>query len=251
MIRVRGSFVAVLGLLLPVCSPKPDGATGAESAPPVATAPAAASSPASSSAAPTASVSVDEGGPVANDPAEHAVLLAIAGSYGAFARADGTHWSALDCSAPPDDTSHVSVAAAGSPHGRKLYTLRIFDFDAYTKDTKQKPPPADAHRLAKGAPVPGTEQVLVKVSYLPTDDRDKAAWGVASATFEGKTFYPGELRDLFVMYKPTDKSKKTDGGWLYGTVSPDRKKVTSAGLVKSCMGCHEDAPHGRLFGARP
>ncbi len=242
------------------CSSKPDGAIGAESAPPVASglvastpgasAATVASAAASSSAATSVSAWPDDGGPVANDPAEHATLLAIAGAYDGFARADGTHWSPLDCMAPPDEAAHVSASAPGSPHGRKLYTLRIFDFPAYARDTKHVPPPRDPYRLEKGKAVPGTEQVLVKVSYLPTDDKAKAAWGVASATHEGKTFYPGELRDLFVMYKPTDKTKKTDGGWLYGTVSPDRKKVTSAGLVKSCMGCHEDAPHGRLFGPR-
>jgi hypothetical protein len=247
-LRASALWLGVLVLHAARCSPKADGTIGAEAAPTAILSPSAT---ATVSAASAASAWIDPVGPVANDPREHATLLAIAEAYDSFARADGTHWGPLDCAAPPDEETHVSASAAGSPHGRKLYTLRIFDFEAYIRDTKQQPPQQAWHRYVKGAPVPGTEQVLVKVSYQPTDDKRKAAWGIASATSEGKTFYPGELRDLFVMYKPTDRPmKQTDGGWLYGTVSPDRRKVTSAGLVASCMSCHEDAPHGRLFGPR-
>ena len=39
-----------------------------------------------------------------------------------------------------------------------------------------------------------------------------------------------------------------DSGWVYGTVSSDGQGVTSAGQVRTCMGCHEQAPHDRLFG---
>jgi hypothetical protein len=34
---------------------------------------------------------------------------------------------------------------------------------------------------------------------------------------------------------------------VYATVGPD-KQVTAAGRIASCMECHVDAPHGRLFG---
>ena len=44
------------------------------------------------------------------------------------------------------------------------------------------------------------------------------------------------------------KTPDTDEGWVYGTVSADGKTVTSAGRVQSCMNCHQDAPHDRLFG---
>ena len=40
----------------------------------------------------------------------------------------------------------------------------------------------------------------------------------------------------------------TDAGWIYGTLTPDGKTVTSAGRVQRCMDCHDVAPHDRLFG---
>ena len=52
---------------------------------------------------------------------------------------------------------------------------------------------------------------------------------------------------LFVMARVD--SKASDAGWIYGTVNREGT-VTSAGRVESCMGCHVDAPHGRLFGLR-
>jgi len=42
----------------------------------------------------------------------------------------------------------------------------------------------------------------------------------------------------------------TDDGFVYGTVTPDNKRVTSAGRVARCMGCHDNAPHERLFGLK-
>jgi hypothetical protein len=40
----------------------------------------------------------------------------------------------------------------------------------------------------------------------------------------------------------------TDAGWIYATITPDGKTLTSAGRVQQCMDCHEAAPHDRLFG---
>jgi hypothetical protein len=50
------------------------------------------------------------------------------------------------------------------------------------------------------------------------------------------------------MFKVDPKTKDTDNGWVYGTVTADGKKVTSSGKVESCMKCHQDAPHDRVFG---
>ena len=51
------------------------------------------------------------------------------------------------------------------------------------------------------------------------------------------------------MAKLAPETPGTDEGWIYGTVAPDGT-VTSAGLVESCMECHDSAPHERLFGVR-
>jgi hypothetical protein len=53
---------------------------------------------------------------------------------------------------------------------------------------------------------------------------------------------------LFIMTKLKPDAPGTDEGWVYGTVAPDGKTVTSAGRVESCMNCHRDAKHDRLFG---
>ena len=53
--------------------------------------------------------------------------------------------------------------------------------------------------------------------------------------------FAGRPADLFVMVRGDE--------WIYGTVSPDGK-ITSAGQVESCIGCHVEAPHDRLFGIR-
>ncbi len=54
------------------------------------------------------------------------------------------------------------------------------------------------------------------------------------------------------MYRNHDEklNEAADEGWGYGTISVDRKTVSSAGRVASCMRCHDSAPHGRLFGLK-
>ena len=67
---------------------------------------------------------------------------------------------------------------------------------------------------------------------------------------DGKLFHAEVKNALFIMYKAEPKTENTDAGWVYGTVSADGQTVTSAGRVQSCMQCHQDAPHGRLFGLK-
>src|SRR5436190_351218 len=66
-----------------------------------------------------------------------------------------------------------------------------------------------------------------------------------------KLFKATKQADLFIMFKLDPKTPGTDNGWVYGTVTPDGKTVTSAGRVESCMKCHQDAKADRLFGLRP
>jgi hypothetical protein len=65
---------------------------------------------------------------------------------------------------------------------------------------------------------------------------------------EGRLYQAKEKVGLFVMYKLDPQTPGTDEGWVYGTVTADGKKVTSAGRVQSCTACHRHAPHDRLFG---
>ena len=64
----------------------------------------------------------------------------------------------------------------------------------------------------------------------------------------GKVYHAEEQAGLFVMIQRSSNEKDTDDGWVYGTLSADGKQVTSSGLVQTCMNCHQQAPHGRLFG---
>ena len=61
-------------------------------------------------------------------------------------------------------------------------------------------------------------------------------------------FHATELAGLYIMFKLDPSTPDSDEGWVYATVTPDGR-VTSAGRVASCMGCHEpSATHERLFG---
>ena len=75
---------------------------------------------------------------------------------------------------------------------------------------------------------------------------------------EDDHFYPYAMKDgvlyraarpagLFIMLRLDTATAGTDAGWVYGTVATDGR-ATSGGRVTSCMGCHVDATHERLFG---
>lgn len=205
----------------------------------------ASASPARSVERPASSSRVEE----ENDPALHEALREIAQGHAGFTRADGTWWAPTLCKAPPPLQAERSLASASSPHGQKIYTLHIFDFDAYVKDTRTTVG-KDSRLGPFGEPLRGATQAIVKASFAPTTKQAEANPGIGSVkSADGTVTYAGAPRDLFIMYKPKLGSRTTDQGWLYGTVTADGKTVTSAGLVGSCMGCHEKAPHGRLFGS--
>ena len=108
----------------------------------------------------------------------------------------------------------MSAAGASTPHGRKLYHLYAKDWDAYTKGGVQP-----------------LGQVIVKEAWEPLPgDR------------------PGAKQGLYIMLKTSAEAVDSDAGWVYGTLTPDGRTVTSVGRVASCMSCHVDAPKDRIFG---
>lgn len=128
---------------------------------------------------------------------------------------------------------HVSRAPE-SPHDKKLFYLSANDRAAYTSD----------RAVEKGFAV-------VKESFraraLPADQEPRGLGvpSIAAIHVGGRWWTPGEPSGLFVMTKVGDIDG-TDAGWIYGTIVDGR--VTSAGRVASCAGCHEGATHERLFG---
>jgi hypothetical protein len=197
----------------------------------------------------------------------HAELLAVAASYASLPRVDGTRWALEDCVAPRYP-SYLSRAETGE-HRRKIYTLFIKDLASYAalsgqtvveRPAKWKMPELDV-----------MSQVIVKeawtavestASQVPCGSSNITSF-LSPVTLDGKTFKACEPTGLFVMYRPAQVTPGTDDGWVYGVVQYESRadarsgqaehlpRVTAAGRIESCMGCHANAPHGRLFGIPP
>jgi len=183
----------------------------------------------------------------------HKELLQAAKDYKAWGRVDDPmRLAPYDCRMPAPARARFSGSPDADTHGQKLYSLFARDGKAYVGLTD------------KGAAV---GQVVVKESWTAEEMKDMKAgttdWTKVVRTEEvgpgGTHFYPyATKRDkvfkaskpagLFVMMKVDPKTEGTDAGWVYGTVSADGKTVTAAGKVESCMKCHQDAKHDRLFG---
>ncbi len=167
----------------------------------------------------------------------------IAREYQAYGRVDSdARLAPFDCRAPSTylRVPRVSKSTDESTHGKKVYYLYAKSRQAYRD-------------LAKSADQRG--QVLVKETWqaLSVEPRGQNEKKLAPEAKDVHQFFvPGEAGALFVMYRNEDAklNEATDEGWVYGTISVDRKAVSSAGRVASCMRCHHSAPHGRLFGLR-
>jgi hypothetical protein len=197
----------------------------------------------------------------------HDRLLLIAQSYRAFGQVDDQmRWAPAPCAAPqPPKLPELTVSASNDQgtHGRKLYAIfAVFKHEgSYIK-------PGEPSKV---------NQTIVKESWLPVEVADDGktlepavrrhtvldpALACSSdykgrvveenylpyARKDGKLYKAAKQADLFIMYKMDPETPGTDDGWVYGTVTPDGKTVTSAGRVEACMACHVSAPHDRLFG---
>jgi hypothetical protein len=165
----------------------------------------------------------------------HDQLRDVAKGYAKFGRVDPTgRWAPTYCRAPRPAPS-ISASKDATTHGQKLYFLFVKQREAYLQ-LSDKP-------NAVG-------QVLVKESWAPEEVKDEKTPSEfeSVAGKDGKLFRPGKKNELFIMLKLDPKTPDTDEGWVYGTVTPDGKTVTSAGRVESCMSCHKDTKHDRLFG---
>jgi hypothetical protein len=205
----------------------------------------------------------------------HSRLLEIARSYEAFGRVDDeARWAPYYCRMPSPARAQFSASKEAGTHGQKLYSLFAKDrwgylaVGAVNSAQKAKVKPADQQ----------VGQVLVKQSWIPKEVPDDGkqlqavirrvqepirangkkadALGMRDsflpyARKNGKLYHAEKQADLFIMYKLDPATPDTDKGWVYGTVTPDGKTVTSAGRVAACMKCHEKAKCDRLFGFSP
>jgi hypothetical protein len=232
---------------------------------------------------PCSHVAAEESVPAKNaavrDPNLDPIFLAIAKNYQKWGRVDDSlRVAPTACAAPSFQAPSVaeprfSNADDASTHGKKLYSLFAADRNAYLAAFQVNAAKTTAAIVpVEIANTRGAKQVLVKESWtikevtdeertkLEERETKKPAYpGDHFSRFvnkDGKTFHADEKAGLFIMvqFDPAQKGadqKETDAGWLYGTVSADGKHVTSSGLVQSCMNCHDQAPHGRLFGLPP
>lgn len=158
--------------------------------------------------------------PQTNNPQFHKVLLDIAAKYQSYGKVDDmAKWAPWLCAAPPPPPkARLSDSKDSDTHGRKLYFLFAANRNEY---------------VAKKTPQVG--QAIVKESWHPDSSNPPK---------------PEKQSDLFIMTKLDQAIKDTDEGWIYGTVTPDGKTVTSSGRVESCMKCHIQAKNDRLFGLK-
>ena len=170
------------------------------------------------------------------------VLLRIASEYRSYKLVDESlHVAPQACAAAPPLPVYASMSQSKdqSTHGRKLYRLFTPDADAYRnlgRSSAELIPQAIVKESRSAVPCTG--------GTVPAHPE------LASVTDRNVAYQAGEQRDLFIMTRLDPSTPGTDNGWIYGTVTADGKHVTSAGRVESCMSCHADAPHGRLFGLR-
>ena len=174
-------------------------------------------------------------------------LLEIAGSYQQYHRVcKDLQITIQPCAFAPINQFNkptlvqFSASTDSSTHGRKLYYL-------YAKQLPAKALTNADYYEANGKNAVG--QAVVKEAWLPEEVRDEEKKPRETTIMkDGHRYYPASKTGLFIMFKMDPQTPGTDEGWVYGTTTADGKTVTSSGRVPSCMGCHQEAPHDRLFG---
>jgi hypothetical protein len=199
------------------------------------------------------------------DPRFAETLLRAAAKYREWGRVDERpNLAPVLCRAPSGldfgFPSHARLSGADdAQHGRKLYYLfaglgehgmgelygglgtpRAQAIPVGLTIVKQSWAAVPSSRPIANEPV-----VFGEVLDMHLDAPAPISW----VEHDGQRLETGEQAELFVMAKVGEHDMDgTDAGWIYGTLTADGTRVTSAGLVQQCMDCHEAASHERLFG---
>ena len=202
-------------------------------------------------AAESGGANAESGAPVVNEKQFHPIVLAVAAGYKKYRKVDeANRWAPTLCNSIDGDI-RASASKDGETHGRKLYFLYAANAPEYLKADLRA---MDDYTQMINQPVvlagaEAAEQVIVKESWTPEKAPDGASKKDTQryAELDGKLYKAGKQADLFMMFKLDKATPGTDDGWVYATVTPDGKSVTSAGRVQSCMDCHQKKSD-RLFG---
>lgn len=168
-------------------------------------------------------------------------LIEIANSRHEMTRVSGAAaWAPQLCVAPPDVFSKSQDEAT---HGRKMYYLYAVQADVYLALAN------DAEKAVAETPL---GQALVKETWIPTPvekltEAERASYTPVRGP-DMREYVFRERGPVFVMLKAGGDHEWTDDGWVYATLSADGSTVSASGRLESCMKCHVDAPHDRLFG---
>jgi hypothetical protein len=191
-----------------------------------------------------------------SDEPFHAQLREIAKTYRGYGHVDYREaaWAPSLCRAPipyhdyHPGTTRLSGSKDTDTHGQKLYFLFAKQKDAYLRLTGKTNPVGQVVVKESWTPKETTEEEYKR--YLADHARVGREGGMPFARKDGKVYRTDQQSALFIMFKTNPSTPGTDQGWVYGTVTADGKTVTAAGRVESCMGCHQDAKHDRLFGLK-
>ena len=180
-------------------------------------------------------------------PQFEAQTLTIANAYLSWGRVDDEwRWAPSLCRLPLPGVARASESNDPATHGQKLYSVFVKNRDAYPMGSNVDQVVVKQSWTAELVPGPDA-------AYQPNSYRPDGSVGTDSDHFypyahaDGGVYRAAAPAGLFIMFKVDPSTPETDEGWVYASVSA-AGKVTSAGRVASCMGCHEVAPYDRLFG---
>src|SRR5262249_17194570 len=136
------------------------------------------------------------------------------------------------CDLPRPSAVRISRSQDTETHGQKLYFLFAKERADYVRPS--------------GKPQP-VGQVVVKEDWVPQEVQNEETIDprsedpIRTARKEGRMYHTSERAGLYIMMKMDPSTPDTDEGWVYGTLSACKTKVTSAGRLASCMACHQEA----------
>lgn len=187
------------------------------------------------------------------------MVLDVASNYKSYGLVDDeARWAPWLCRMPMPAVARFSKSEDEETHGEKLYLLYAKNRGNYMQGDKMKPEVGQVVVKESWRPVEVEEAVDLRDWRQVRDatvrsDVDEEGVGntyIPIAEKDGQAFKTGEFAGLYIMAKLDPETEGTDEGWIYATVSDDLETITAIGKIDSCINCHQDAPHDRLFGLK-